>query len=43
MQTLTSYAHRDRTGQHFLYLKIDSGASANTITVRTAKQIYGDK
>ena len=32
-----------RTGQHKLYLKIDSGASANTITVRTAKQIYGDK
>ncbi|XP_030831434.1 uncharacterized protein LOC115920236 [Strongylocentrotus purpuratus] len=32
-----------KSGQHYLYLKIDSGASANTITVRTAKQIYGDK
>nr|XP_054760675.1 uncharacterized protein LOC129266939 [Lytechinus pictus] len=32
-----------RVGQHKLYLKVDSGASANTITVRTAKAIYGPK
>ncbi|XP_063956823.1 uncharacterized protein LOC135154503 [Lytechinus pictus] len=30
-----------RVGQYTLYLKVDSGASANTITVRTAKAIYG--
>ena len=32
-----------RVGQHKLYLKVDSGASANTIIVRTAKAIYGPR
>ena len=32
-----------KAGQHKLYLKVDSGASANTITVRTVKNMYGDK
>ena len=43
-----AYSHIDvifpqREGQHGLYLKVDSGASANTITVRTANNVYGEK
>ena len=33
----------DRLGRHFLKVKVDTGASANTLPVRTMKRMYGDK
>ena len=32
-----------KTGQHRLRLKVDTGASGNTITLRTVRNMYGDR
>ena len=33
----------DRLGKHYLKVKVDTGASANTLPTRTMKQICGDQ